>query len=87
MTITDEHRRAYTAALPGAEAAWTEAELYGAANLPPPVITAVASALGLNAETLWGHVEGTHGWEPHNEGYEDAVWAAAEHELKGGCGE
>lgn len=44
--------------------------------LPPPV-TAVASVLGLDPYALDWHVEAEHGWEPHDEGYEDAVWAAA----------
>lgn len=74
---TEEQRRAYAAALPVAEAAWTEAELYDARTLPPPVVSAVASALGMDPDALWDHVEGVHGWEPHDEGYEDAVWAAA----------
>lgn len=76
-SLTDEQRAAFAAELARAEIAWTEAELYGAATLPPPVVAAVAAVFGLRPEALWDHVEGGHGWEPHDEGYEDAVWRIA----------
>ena len=79
MPVTGEQRRAYAEALARAQAAWVEAELPGGAGGGcPPVVTAVASVLGMNSNRLWTHVEGIHGWEPHDEGYEDAVWAAAD---------
>lgn len=82
--ITDQHRAAFAATLPAAEAAWADAELHCTAALPPPVVTTVAAVLALDPEDLWDHVEGIHGWEPHDEGYEDAVWAAAECTDHGG---
>ena len=61
----------YIMALKGAELRWQDGDR-------PPQVTAVAEVLGLDPDKLWEHVEGIHGWEPHDEGYEDAVWAAAE---------
>lgn len=43
----------------------------------PPEVTAVAAATGLDPERLWDVVEGQRGWESHNAGYEDVVWAIA----------
>jgi len=79
--ITEEQRRAYAEARAEALKEWEgldalDVMMHGE---PRPVeITAVASALGMDPEALWDHVEGCHGWEPHDEGYEAAVWAAAE---------
>lgn len=79
MTITEEQRRAYAEALAKAKAEWGDAlQIMMHGEPRPPEVEAVASVLGLDPEALWDHVEGIHGWEPHDEGYEDAVWAAAE---------
>jgi len=76
---TDEQRRTYTEARAKALEEWGDALDILLHGEPRPVeITAVASVLGMDPEALWDHVEGVHGWEPHDEGYEDAVWAAAE---------
>jgi hypothetical protein len=75
---TDEQRRAYAEARARALAEWGDALDILLHGEPRPVeITAVASVLGMDPEALWDHVEGEHGWEPHDEGYEDAVWDAA----------
>lgn len=62
------------------EESWKRHELatqYGAANpYPPPYVTAVAAMFGVDGGALWDHVEGVHGWEPHDDGYGQAVWAA-----------
>jgi len=67
----------YTDELAKAQSAWITAEILRIGDCPPPPVTAVAVVLGLDPDTLWTHVEGIHGWEPHDEGYEAAVWAAA----------
>lgn len=56
--------------------AWIERALAGIDD-PPPYVTSVAIMLGLDIDDLWDHVEGRHGFEPHDEGYRQAVWAAA----------
>jgi hypothetical protein len=61
---------AYGTALRAAEEAWQEPEC-------PPVVTAVAAVLGMDAEDLWDEVEGKRGWESHNAGYEAMVWFIA----------
>lgn len=78
---TDQQRAVYTEALAGVQAAEvrkTAVDWMVLGEPRPYVITAVAEVLGLDPKALWDHVEGEHGWEPHDEGYEDAVWAAAE---------
>lgn len=75
--ITDEQRRAYAEALARIEAAQDGLRMALMGEGCPPEVTAVASVLGMNPDRLWTHVEGVHGREPHDEGYEDAVWAAA----------
>jgi len=94
MTPTDDQRRAYAEALAKVKASeprktWLDWAMLGEPR--PYEITAVASVLSLDPEALWDHVGGIHGWEPHDVGYEDAVWAAAacddpEH-LKGTVGD
>lgn len=68
----------YERELGAAEKAWTEAELPGGpGGGAPPVVAAVAKVTGLSPEELWNEVEGNHGWEPHDTGYEYAVWFTA----------
>jgi hypothetical protein len=62
---------AYEAAKARAEADWQDGQ-------PFPVVVAVAEVCGLGVRDLDMHVEGLHGWEPHDSGYEDAVWVAAQ---------
>jgi hypothetical protein len=72
--VADEQRRAYAKALEG----WGDAMqvmLYGEPR--PPEVEAVASVLGIDPGELDWHVEAEHGHEPHDEGYEGHVWAAA----------
>ena len=71
----DHTRAAYDQELAKAEAEYRDLAMWR--TLPPPQVTAVAAVLGLDAGRLWDHVEGIHGWEPHDEGYETAVWEAA----------
>jgi hypothetical protein len=69
---------AYQVELPKAEAEWKASiDPYGGTTLPPPEIMVIAKIMELDVEDLWDHVEGAHGWEPHDTGYEEAVWAAA----------
>jgi hypothetical protein len=42
-----------------------------------PSVIEVAARTGLNPHDLAGHVEGGHGWEPHDTGYDEAVERAA----------
>jgi hypothetical protein len=78
MAPTDDQRRAYAEAYARALAEWGDAIAIMMHGEPrPPEVEAVASVLGLDPEALWDHVEGEHGWEPHDEGFEDAVWTAA----------
>jgi hypothetical protein len=78
MAISDEQRTAYGTELAKAEARWTDGDY-------PPQVSAVAAVTGLDPNILDMHVEGIHGWEWHDVGYVDAVWAAAECEKTGGC--
>lgn len=72
---TDEQRRAYAKALEE----WDDTARIMLLGEPrPPEVTAVASVLGLDPDVLDWHVEAEHGHEPHDEGYEDSVWATAE---------
>lgn len=76
---TDEQRRAYADAYARAGAAWPGAMAVMLLGEPrPPEVTAVAEVLGLDPDVLDWHVEAEHGHEPHDEGYEEAVWRAAE---------
>jgi hypothetical protein len=84
VTITEDQRAAYAEALAKAEAAWVGAELAGLGGGCPPQVAAVAAVLSMDADKLWDHVEGCHGWEPHDQGYEEAAWAAAECEREHG---
>lgn len=52
--------------------------------LPFDVID-VAARRGVDPHALDHHVEGVHGWEPHDVGYRDRVGDAAECLLAGGC--
>lgn len=56
--------------------------LYWGDPLYPSVIE-VAARTGLDPHDLAGHVEGEHGWEPHNVGYDEAVEQAATCMLNG----
>ncbi len=51
--------------------------------LPEQVID-VAAQLGVEPHALDYHVEGVHGYEPHDTGYRDAVEQAARCLLEGG---
>lgn len=55
-----------------------------------PSVIEVAARTGLDPHDLAGHVEGDHGWEPHDVGYDMAVEQAAACMLTGstcgGCG-
>jgi hypothetical protein len=76
--VTEDRRRAYARAYAKALEAWGDAmEIMLHGEPRPPEVTAVASVLGLDPGELDWHVEAEHGHEPHDEGYEDAVWAAA----------
>lgn len=76
---TDAQRRAYAGAKARAEAAYPDAMTVMLLGEPLPAeVLAVAEVLGLDPGVLDWHVEAEHGWEPHNDGYEAAVWAAAE---------
>jgi len=66
----DRRWYAYQEELPKAQAQWHD-------GYPPSEVMAVAKVMDLDAVDLWDHVESEHGWEPHDSGYEDAVWAAA----------
>lgn len=48
-----------------------------------PSVIEVAARTGLDPHDLAGHVEGDHGWEPHDVGYDKAVEQAAECLLAG----
>lgn len=52
--------------------------------LPSEVIS-TAEANGIEPHALDHHVEGAHGWEPHDPGYAEAVQAAAACMVAGGC--
>ena len=45
----------------------------------------VAAERGVEPHALDHHVEAVHGWEPHDVGYAQAVAAAAQCMLSGGC--
>lgn len=61
--------------------------MYWGEPLYPSVIE-VAARAGLDPHELAGHVEGEHGWEPHNVGYDKAVEQAAACMLAGAkCGD
>lgn len=54
----------------------------------PEVVRTVARNYSLNPVELDWHVEAEHGWEPHDDGYDEAVLQAAECLLRdptGGC--
>ena len=51
----------------------------------PPAVIAVASERRIDPHALDMHVEGEHGWEPHDPGYADRVAEAADC-LVNGCG-
>ena len=81
MKLDPDRASAYARSLEDAKAAWTD-DPYS----PPPPVTAVAPVLRLEAWTLYEHVEGVHGWEWHDEGYEGHVWEAARCLTEGDCG-
>jgi hypothetical protein len=51
----------------------------------PDAVMDVAASRGLDPHELDHHVEGEHGWEPHDTGYATAVSAAAFCLASGGC--
>lgn len=76
---TDTQRLAYAEARARAEAAYPDAMTVMLLGEPLPAeVLAVTEVLGLDPGVLDWHVEAVHGHEPHDEGYEEAVWAAAE---------
>jgi hypothetical protein len=52
--------------------------------LPEPVAD-IAAGRGIDPHTLDHHVEGVHGWEPHDVGYPSRVGEAADCLASGGC--
>lgn len=53
-----------------------------------PSVIESAARTGLDPHDLDGHVEGVHGWEPHDVGYDKAVEDAAQCLLAGStCGD
>jgi hypothetical protein len=50
-----------------------------------PAVIEVAAARGIDPHALDHHVEGIHGWEPHDVGYDQAVVKAADCLAGGGC--
>lgn len=77
--MTDEQRRAYAEAKARAEAAYPDAMTVMLLGEPMPAkVLAAAEVLGLEPGALDWHVEALHGHEPHDEGYEEAVWRTAE---------
>jgi hypothetical protein len=53
-----------------------------------PSVIETAARTGLDPHDLAGHVEGDHGWEPHDAGYGKAVEDAARCLLAGAtCGD
>jgi hypothetical protein len=76
--VTEDQRRAYAEAYAKALESWGDAmEIMLHGEPRPPEVEAVASVLGLDPGELDWHVEAEHGHEPHDEGYEGHVWAAA----------
>lgn len=63
---------------------WADMNVYCDDPLQPDVIR-VAAERGVEPHALDHHVEGVHGWEPHDLGYADAVVKAAECLQSGGC--
>lgn len=55
--------------------------------IPDEAVEAAEAAAkhDLDPAALDWHVEAVHGWEPHNDGYEDAIRQAAECLANGGC--
>ncbi len=70
--------------------AWERLQAMGEAGIRvhgeplPPVVVEVAGR-DLDPHVLAEHVEGEHGWEPHDAGYDMAVSAAAFCVMSGGC--
>ncbi|HEY6117698.1 MAG TPA: hypothetical protein VI172_17220 [Candidatus Dormibacteraeota bacterium] len=50
----------------------------------PPAVADIAAAEGVDPHHLGHHVEAIHGWEPHDEGYAQAVAASVECVKNGG---
>lgn len=50
----------------------------------PPEVADIAAAEGVDPHRLDHHVEAIHGWEPHDEGYAQAVAASVECVKNGG---
>lgn len=75
-----------TCCLPGSWDRITLGGLYGQGEPLPPAVADVAAERGIDPHTLDSHVEGKHGWEPHNAGYAEAVRAAADCVVRGNCG-
>lgn len=71
--------------------AWERLQAMGESGLRahgeplPPIVVEVAGQCGLDPHALDWHVEAEHGWEPHDDGYDRAVNAAAFCVLSGGC--
>jgi hypothetical protein len=63
---------------------WANINPYYDDPLPSAVIQ-IAARHGVEPHILDHHVEGVHGWEPHDVGYDTAVEAAAACLLAGGC--
>jgi hypothetical protein len=63
---------------------WETFTPYDTEPLDPAVIETAAER-GVEPHALDRHVEGVHGWEPHDVGYDRAVAAAARCLLGSGC--
>lgn len=50
----------------------------------PPEVADTAAAESVDPHELDHHVEAVHGWEPHDQGYADAVKASVECVKNGG---
>jgi hypothetical protein len=61
---------AYLAARRAAEETWTEGD-------PSPILVAVAKVTGIQLLSLAAEVEGFHGFEPIDDGYEATAWFCA----------
>jgi hypothetical protein len=61
---------AYLTAKREAEETWTEGD-------PSPVLAAVALVTGIHLTSLTAEVEGFHGFQPIDDGYEAMVWFTA----------
>jgi hypothetical protein len=64
---------------------WVSFTGHSSEPLAPDVIR-VAAELGIDPHVLDLHVEEVHGWEPHDDGYAEAVGRAARCLAVGECG-